>query len=227
MDSIVLTERSSTNHRQTVLIQLGGEELELLPDRAVWWPRCSTLFIADSHFGKAATFRAWSMPIPDSTAQDLERLDRLLDSTQASRLIVLGDLLHSRWGRCDQVFQEVTAWRERRAALDLVLVRGNHDRSAGRPPEEWRIESVDEPHADGPFQLRHHPHRSDVPTLAGHLHPKIRLQAAGDMLKLPCFVLDGQQLILPAFGGFIDHGNITRQPQQRIFATAEGVVCEV
>jgi hypothetical protein len=39
-------------------IVLAGETLRLLPDKALYWPRQQTLFIADAHFGKVAAFRA-------------------------------------------------------------------------------------------------------------------------------------------------------------------------
>lgn len=85
-------------HPGAIEIEFGDQQLALLPDRAVWWPLARTLFIADSHFGKAATFRAAGLPIPDATETDLARLDRLLQSTIARRLIVLGDLLHNKRG---------------------------------------------------------------------------------------------------------------------------------
>ena len=37
---------------------VAGEQLLLLGERAVYWERTRTLFVADPHFGKAAAFRA-------------------------------------------------------------------------------------------------------------------------------------------------------------------------
>ena len=50
-----------------VEMEAAGEELELLPDHAVHWRRASTLFVADPHFGKAATFRAAGIFVPEET----------------------------------------------------------------------------------------------------------------------------------------------------------------
>lgn len=81
-------------------IEIAGEELELLPERAIHWPARRTLFVADTHWGKAATLRAYSIPVPmGGTDDDLERLSRALEKTDARRLIVLGDALHAREGR--------------------------------------------------------------------------------------------------------------------------------
>ena len=45
----------------------GGTALWLLPQRAVWWPAARTAFVADVHFGKAATFRRAGQPVPHGT----------------------------------------------------------------------------------------------------------------------------------------------------------------
>ena len=37
-----------------VCVEIAGELLTLLGERGVWWRRRSTLFVADTHFGKAA-----------------------------------------------------------------------------------------------------------------------------------------------------------------------------
>src|SRR6476469_9316188 len=76
-------------------IVMAGERVALYAARALYWPRCMTLFIADLHLGKAATFRAGGVPLPrGSTAADLARLTRLIERTSAARLGVLGDFLH-------------------------------------------------------------------------------------------------------------------------------------
>lgn len=48
-------------------IALHGERIDLLPERAAWWPAARTLFVADAHLGKAAVFRARGLPVPEAT----------------------------------------------------------------------------------------------------------------------------------------------------------------
>ena len=43
---------------------ISGEQLDLLPEKAIWWPRRRTLLVADVHCGKDATFRAMGVPVP-------------------------------------------------------------------------------------------------------------------------------------------------------------------
>ena len=184
---------------------LGGESLWLLPERALWWPATRTLFVADVHLGKAATFRALGQPVPAGTTLDnLQRLSELIEQHGAARLVVLGDLLHAPAAHRPALIDAVLQWRDVHADLDCVLVRGNHDSHAGDPPPSLRIHTVDEPLRLGPFAACHHPRRvADAFVLAGHLHPATWLHGrAHERQRLPCFCRSEGLLILPAFGAF-------------------------
>lgn len=186
-------------------ISLAGEPVALLPDRALWWPRERTLFVADVHLGKAASFRALGQPVPAGTTRDnLDRLSRLIDGLGVERLVVLGDFLHAATAQQAQVMDPAHAWRERHAALNCLLVRGNHDSHAGDPPLSLRFDIVDEPFRIGPFAACHHPQSvADTYALAGHLHPAVQLRGrAHDRERLPCFCEVEGLLVLPAFGAF-------------------------
>ena len=73
-----------------ISILLAGETVELWPQRVLAWPAEATLFLADAHFGKAATFRAAGIPAPDGTEDDLRRLDEVLAASQARRVGLSG-----------------------------------------------------------------------------------------------------------------------------------------
>ncbi|HXT08051.1 MAG TPA: ligase-associated DNA damage response endonuclease PdeM [Roseiarcus sp.] len=182
--------------------------LTLLPQRAVWREDSRALFVADVHLGKAAAFRAAGLPVPaGTTRENLTRLDELIEALQPRRLIVLGDLFHAPAAYRQTTLREVAAWRARRAGLAVTLVAGNHDARAGAPPATLGLELADAPFALDGLELRHLPLDDDngdgPPALAGHLHPAARLSGpAHDSLRLPCFVMRGRQLILPAFGEF-------------------------
>jgi DNA ligase-associated metallophosphoesterase len=209
-------------------IDFAHHRFALLPDRAAWWPAARTVIVADVHVGKAATFRAFGVPVPSGlTAKDLSRLSILIEHFNASRLLILGDLLHSREARASVA--QLKQWRDRHANIAVQLVGGNHDRSAGIDSETFGIHShcgilheqgldfVHEP-ADTP---RH-------PTLAGHVHPTMRLNDFdGSGVRVPCFVVDPLQMIFPSFGSFTGGHQMNPLPDRRLIAVAAGRVVEM
>ena len=129
------TAFATASMKRVYTTALCGEQIELLAARALHWPRERTVFVADVHLGKAAAFRAGGVPLPrGSTAADLARLTSILRETGARRLVVLGDFLHAAAGRVAALDRAFRAWRDEHAAVDVMLVRGNHDDRAGDPP---------------------------------------------------------------------------------------------
>jgi DNA ligase-associated metallophosphoesterase len=211
-------------------VEIAGERLVLLPEHALYRPSTATLMVADPHWGKAAAFRAAGLPVPGgTTSAGLERLSRALERTGARRLVVLGDLLHAREGRAPRTLEAVRSWRKRHAALEIRLVRGNHDRHAGDPPPELGIECCDPPCLDAPFVLDHHPHPSPAGyVLAGHVHPSVTLRGAGRQRKrLPCFHFGARVGLLPAFGDFTGTADVAVLPGDRVFVVADGEVIRI
>ena len=216
---------SSDTSAKPLAVDWAGELLHLLPERALWWPGQRVLFVADLHLGKAATYRALGQPVPGGTTQqNLARLDALIERHAPQRIVFLGDFLHAAQART--VLSAVEAWRARHAAVAMTLVRGNHDSRAGDPPEALGIAVVDEPHLLGPFACCHHPQTHPTHfVLAGHLHPVCHLHGRGrDKLRLPCFVQEGGQAILPAFGEFTGGWQVPAAPGRRFFGVGGDAV---
>ncbi|QOL47788.1 ligase-associated DNA damage response endonuclease PdeM [Massilia litorea] len=215
------------------VVEVAGERLLLLPEKAVYWPAQDMLIIADIHFGKAASFRAQGIPVPrGTTTENLMALDALIDAHGARHVVFLGDFLHARAAHASSTQQAMLAWRRRRHALRLTLVRGNHDKHAGDPAAALGIELVDEPHAVGPFAFCHHPDLdlcmgSGSYALAGHVHPAWVLATRFDALRLPCFVVGTERMILPSFGSFTGGHVVTREPGDAIFVTSGEAVHSV
>ncbi len=201
-------------------VEWAGAEAHLLAGRAVWWPAGKTLFIADLHLGKAATYRALGQPVPGGTThENLARLTALIAQHAPRQIVFLGDFLHAAAARTREVLAALESWRACHAAVQLTLVRGNHDSRAGDPPASLRIEVVNEPYVLGPFALCHHPQRHATQfVLAGHVHPVCRLSGRGrDSLRLPCFVAEARQAILPAFGEFTGGWMVDAEPGRRLY----------
>jgi len=193
----------------------------------VWWPAARTLFIADLHLGKAATFRSLGQPVPGGTTlENLSRLDDLILRNDAASVVFLGDFLHAAQARTPSLLAALDAWRQRHASIRFTLVRGNHDSRARDPPASLGIAIVDEPHLLGPFACCHHPQAHPTHfVLAGHMHPACSLHGRGrDSVRLPCFVHEGQRAILPAFGEFTGGWHVQGAPGRRFYGVGGNAV---
>lgn len=211
-------------------IEVAGEPLVLLPEKALFQERTGTLLVADAHLGKAAAFRAASIPLPGgTTTETLLRLSAALQRTGARRLLLLGDFFHAKSGRAGRTLAAIADWRGRHADLKIVLVRGNHDRGAGDPPAEWRFTCCDEPLLEPPFAFRHHP--AEEPgsyVMAGHIHPAVSLSGfGGQREKLPCFLFGERAALLPAFGGFTGGASVRPRRGDRVYVIAGDEVVSV
>lgn len=211
-------------------VEVEGESLVLLPERALYWEQTGTLIAADVHLGKAASFRAAAIPLPGGTTTGtLARLSSALQQTGARRLLLLGDFFHAKSGRASRTLAAITDWRSRHPDLEIVLIRGNHDRGAGDPPGEWGFDCKDEPWIESPFAFRHHPaEEAGGYVLAGHIHPAVSLSGpARQREKLPCFFFGERVGLLPAFGDFTGGATIRPRRGDRVYAVAGDEVVEV
>ena len=213
-------------------ISLLGEVLELLPQRAAYWPAQRILLVADIHFGKAAAFRSKGLAVPRGTTnQNLQALEQLMAVRDIEHILFLGDFLHAKAAHFPATMAVLHEWRERFPGLRLTLVRGNHDLHAGDPPNDLAIELVNEPYRIGPFAFCHHPDLAGIAThtyvSAGHVHPVYWLAGRADNVRLPCFLFNESRGILPSFGAFTGGYLISPSLDERIFLTAEDAVFEV
>jgi metallophosphoesterase superfamily enzyme len=145
-------------------------------------------------------------------------------------MVVLGDLFHAKAGRiASHTLAELRRWRSLAGTFEILLVRGNHDRHAGDPPNDLQINCVNAPAFVPPFIFRHEP--VDVEGaygLAGHVHPGLTLVGRGLQREtLPCFLVGPRGAIIPAFGSFTGLGAVQPGPEDRAFVIAADEVLEV
>ena len=235
---------SSLHEAQSVRITIAegktlptDADIVLLPGRAAFLPKTSTVVCSDIHLGKAATFRHAGMAIPEGSAQhDLQRLTGIVQTCGARRLLITGDLFHARSGCTQQVLDEFSAFCEQvRQSHDtrIVLVLGNHEQSLGKKfrPHEIGINRCEEEIIEPPFRFIHD-HQShfdaqpDSFTIAGHVHPTVTIKGtSGDRLTCRCFVTTGTTLTLPAFGSFTGGHKISPSDGTRVWlAQIDGVL---
>jgi DNA ligase-associated metallophosphoesterase len=198
-----------------------GSSLELLPQRALWQAATGLLLVADLHLGKAESFQASGIPLPSDG--DLSTLNQLLDlaaQLQPQRVVVLGDLIHSRLGLTAELREKIRALPEL-LGCPLELIGGNHDQGS------W-LEGLraGPPRRCGELWLSHEPCAPPEPELlnvAGHVHPVAVLGHGGDRLRLPCFAWQRQQrqLLLPAFGSLTGGFAVSPAYQRWVIADAQ------
>jgi DNA ligase-associated metallophosphoesterase len=214
----------------SVDFDFGGTAWRALPQLAAVWLERRWLVVADAHIGKAATFRARGVPVPEGTTRaNLTRLAALIKATRPQRLVFLGDLLHAREAQGAETMQQFAHWRAQHADLPMTLVEGNHDRHAGAPPPALDIELVSEPWVVQATAFCHHPQQiAGAGVIAGHLHPCVRLAGgANDSVRLPCFWQRAGLLTLPAFGEFTGGAPIRREAGDRVLAVADDRLIEI
>lgn len=190
-------------------ILFAGQTLRLLPSGAIYHADSQTLWVADVHLGKAATYRRLGQPVPKgTTTENLRRLTCDLARHEVKHLVVLGDFLHGpQVQQAASTLMAIKAWRQEHARCQITLIRGNHDHRAGDPPKEFEITVVDQPHITAGLAGWHdiessHPSKGQG-ILFGHTHPVFVLRGgAREQLRLPCFVVSANTLNLPAYGAF-------------------------
>lgn len=212
-------------------IQFGSRSLRLLPEGVAFDAVRRIVYVSDLHLGKAAVFRDAGLALPEGPdASILLRLAAIMEKTKARTLAVLGDVFHARSPGTAGAVAALALWRSARPRLQWRVVPGNHDRRV--PWEDWLpgAEILTEGAPCGTaWRLAHHPpEKSEEPVLCGHLHPGIAIGSSRvRKLRLPCFWLRRQVMVLPAFGDFTGMSIIAREPGDQVWVAAGGKVTEV
>lgn len=233
-----------SGHR-AVRVRVGEAHLHLEPSGAAVDPARGRLFVADLHLGKGSTLRSAGLPIPSGTSREtMRRVSVAVEhaSVAVREVWVLGDLVHTAAGLDAGLVEEVAAWIATLPGGRLHLVRGNHERGAGKLPREWELAEYPDPYRLEAFDAAHVPPDPDHPApggrrgvLAGHLHPTVRVGRGtrSRAPKVPAFLGWGgsrgspRVLVLPAQGRLVDGAVLRGRPGLRAWACADGTVLAV
>lgn len=186
--------------RETHGFCFGGEQFLVVDAAALWWERERALIVADMHLEKGSWFaeRGQLLP-PYDSAETIKKLSQLVDSFGAQSVYCLGDNFHDDAGvsRLSEECSRQLDILSKRTKIHWII--GNHDSGIDAPTdgEVHRQLKIRE------LALRHIAEKdSTLLELSGHYHPKARVRINGRVLSRPCFALDDQKLILPAFGAY-------------------------
>lgn len=208
-------------------INVLGVSLQLLPEKAIYIESLKSLLVADIHLGKSETFQTKGIPISNQVNQQtLDRLQTLCTRFNLDRLIILGDLFHSKYALVDEVLDK---WQHflKMVQTDVQLIIGNHDRALTSALETLSIECFTDAIQLDSLLLSHEPDpQQNCFNICGHVHPCIRIRTSLDHLRLPCFYLDHAQnlLMLPSFGEFTGGYEIRLKPNSIAYAIADNSI---
>ncbi len=217
-------------------LDVRGVQVQLLPEKAAFMPSIGGLLVSDVHLGKAETFQAFGIPIPNPVnAENLAMLLTLCEQYAPDHLFILGDLFHSPYALTENVIRD---WVDFVNAVntEVHLIVGNHDRSIRSDLENLLIQCYPDNLFVGDVCLSHEPmERSDdnndnllskILNICGHVHPCVRLRSPTDDLRLPCFYLEEQahRLTLPSFGAFTGGYEVNASPGNHAYAIADNTI---
>lgn len=210
-------------------VTIFGEELELLPQKAIWWKAKKILLLADMHLGKINHFRKAGIPVPaKANDKNWETLIDLVQAKKPERMICIGDLFHSHYNADWEMVGQFTNYFSQ---LSFELITGNHDILSDHHYKRNSVVVHPEQISIYPFVLSHFPAKEKVKeayTLSGHLHPGIQILGKGrQSLTLPCFYFGEHQGYLPAFGMFTGLARIQPAKGDSIFAIAEESIIRI
>lgn len=212
--------------------EIRGETLLLHPERALSWPAHRLLVIADTHFGKSSVFARHGIAVPAGPdGLDRQRINALLHTTCSERLLVLGDFLHGPVASDSEVALQLGEWVQALRPVQLMLVTGNHDRTAAtgwHSAADWEGDFLDE----GPFRFTHQVAGATRPggsyVFCGHIHPVAALGAFRKRRpRIPVFWERPDSMVLPSFGLFTGGYRIRPDDGGRVFVAGPECVVEL
>lgn len=210
-------------------LEFGKHTYLLLNEKALYRACDKTLILADLHLGKAQHFRKHGIYLPQQSAErDYERLTDLIQALEPQRMILLGDLFHSSMNHEWIMFCDIVNTYK---YIEFVLVLGNHDILREDQYKSISLKIEKDVFEEDEIIFTHHP-LEKVPSnkflIAGHIHPGVVLYGKGKQsVKLPCFYLYKNQLILPAFGSLTGLHVIKPAKGSRVFGVLTNIVMEV
>ena len=207
-------------------LNLRGETLELLPEKAFLWVEKAMLVLSDLHLGKADSLQAQGVPIPSlSHDDDFNRLRRLIDLHQPRTVVFLGDLIHDRQSWSQALETRLAQFFQDFSQIDFKLILGNHDRHSRDILRDWPLELIEDDWRVEPFIFAHGHQsqklKSDDFEISGHVHPVIKISQGPVKLRLPCFVEGPQSLVVPSFGILTGGFEIERKKNEKVYAVAD------
>jgi DNA ligase-associated metallophosphoesterase len=214
---------------ESLKLEIRGQSLILLPEKAIFWEDKNGLIISDVHLGKAGHFRKNGIALPQSSNdENLHRIDSLIENLNPDWILFLGDLFHS---EKNEEWESFRQWRVSHKQIEIKLVLGNHELY---PEEEYRMLGIScyDKYTVGPFLFIHDDRDAsednEIFTFSGHIHPSVRMKGKGrQSLRIPCFYFDESRAILPAFGTLTGTHAVKLTRKSHVYGVLENQIFQI
>ncbi len=207
-------------------VTLANELFILCPEKCLLRKRDNCLIIADVHLGKSAHFRKAGIGVPSQIAtEEIKKLIAVIEKYNAAKIIFLGDLFHSSYNKSVDLLQQII---DNEVHREFILVQGNHDIMRKELYEGIGISVVDFIEDNGILYTHDKVEKEGFYNIFGHIHPGVILVAkAQQSLRLPCFFINPEYAILPAFGLFTGLAIQQTTSLDQVYIIAENQVMKV
>ncbi len=210
--------------------KIKNQQVWISPGRTLYWESEKALIASDLHFGKTGHFRKAGIAVPAAVfKEDLQRLFNQVQYFQPDKLIIVGDLFHSKQNKELDLFQK---WRDDLGGISVILVKGNHDILIESWYKKASIEVVKEALTIGSFCFSHDLEKCETGKgeylFSGHIHPGIVINGLGKQsLRFPCFYFTKNYCVLPAFSHFTGVVRIEPQKGEEVFAIVNNTIVQM
>jgi len=209
---------------------INGNHFWLSSQRCTFWEEQNTLIVCDLHIGKTGHFRKNGIAVSQRVyTEDLQRLLASILFFKVSKLIVVGDLSHSRSNKELELFKK---WRNDFPSLKIHLVKGNHDILHEAWYKECHITVHHDKYCIDDFCFCHDVCLAEQEKgkyiFSGHMHPGVKIRGmAKQALSFPCFYFTETYCVLPAFSKFTGLALIRPNNGESVFAIVENDIMKL
>ncbi|MGI8952899.1 MAG: metallophosphoesterase [Chitinophagaceae bacterium] len=217
---------------------INGNNFWLSHKRCIFWEEQKALIISDLHFGKTGHFRKEGIGVPQNIfKEDLQTLFAQIQFYQPEKLIIVGDLFHSKENKEMNLFLR---WRNDISHIKIELIKGNHDilkddwyANAGVIVNNQQsiignfifvhdLDSISDQPSIFNLQPSTFNQSTNQPTnyiFSGHIHPGVSIKTGSKQsMHFPCFYFGKNYAVLPAFSKFTGLANIQSNKKDVVYA---------
>jgi DNA ligase-associated metallophosphoesterase len=205
------------------------EKVKLLAEKALVVN--SKLIVSDLHLGKASTFRQSGLAVPESSSwYDLNIIINLCQKNKIEEIIFLGDIIHSKCYSKTNILQSIKEFKQSVDNIALSLTIGNHDKNIEELDNILNFKNIVDYIDYYDFRFTHEFKDDLIDSskymITGHLHPSVLIKDKLGSVRIPCFYMKSNHMVVPAFGSFTGKFTIKPKSNEKVFVIADNKVID-